>query len=483
MIGSLTMRVRTSSATGRERPRFARWWAVIPAALLTIGAPVEASATGMQGHMYMAQCAAEQAKDARLRALFDAHSLHLENGAIFPDSGYTAKDHDQGEIAHWEQYIEGYIQVLRARYASPLDDPEGAAQAAFLMGAAAHGITDSTFDSLFYARADQVEPGDTSSLDMAMDIFLVHDLPRYYVPEPVFDAKLLSLIYGEKIAHPVSPEAIEEAMSTARSGVAVVTKLLHTSADGHGKEFPWSRAHLLDPRTPGGYPFGARVTLGYYREILRRLDGDPSADQVVIGTYPDSDHPLVTLDGSRPDGRVNFFFGEGIDRASLGEGAVVVRDGAGVAVPAKVDVFRGDKWANVLTVEVASGWAPNTKYSVTLAKSIKTLSGASPTADHLLSFTTCAPAAGGDCAESAGPPPPSPCPILDAKYVSPPSEPEEPEEPDPPEPMSPPVDTTPKESGGCAFMSPLPGAGSVGGWASFVLALACGALALRRRAR
>jgi hypothetical protein len=433
----------------------------------------------MQGHMYMAQCAAEQAKDARLRALFDAHSLHLENGAIFPDSGYTAKDHDQGEIAHWEQYIEGYIQVLRERYASPLDDPEGAAQVAFLMGAAAHGITDSTFDALFGARASEVEPADIGSLDMSADIFLVHDLPRFYVPEPVFDAALLSLIYGEKIQHPVTPEAIEEAMSTARSGVAAVTKILHVGADDYAKKYPWARAHLLDPRTPGGYPFGAGVTLGYYREILRRLDGKASADAVVIGTYPDAEHPLRSLDGSRAFGKVVFFFGEGLDRNSLSADTVIVRDTMGNIVPAKVDVFRGDQWPNVLTVEVTEGWKPSTKYTATLQKSIKTLQGASPSKDVELSFTTCAPAMpGGDCAEPEGPPPPSPCPMLDARFVNPPSD--EPVEPDPPEPKPEPAPPVAKDEG-CAVSVSASAPRESSGSAAFSMLVGAVALALRRR--
>lgn len=471
----------------RSKRLGARWLAA-SAALLALGAPGAALATGMQGHMYMAQCAAEQAADPRLRAVFDAHALHLANGTMFPDSGYTAKDHDQGEIAHWEQYIEGYVQTLRERYASPLDDPEGAAQVAFMMGAAAHGITDSTFDALFYARVEQVDPGDSDVIDMSMDIFLVHDLPRFYVPEPAFDAKLLSDVYVQKIPHDVQPKAIDDAMSTARTGVAVVAKLLHVGADDYGKKFPWARAHQRDPRTPGGYPFGAKVALGYYRELLRRLDGNKSADQVVIGTYPETAYPLVTLDNTRPDGRVLFFFGEGIDRSTLDNSAVVVRDDGGNIVPAKVGVFRGDNWANVVTVELGQAWKPNTKYTATLQKSIKTLSGTSPSADYVLTFTTCTPSSpGGDCAEPSGAVPPSPCPKLDAAYVTPLDQMPDDPDPDPTDagtPDPPPTDEQPPptkkpttEESGCAVTAPAGSAGSL----PAALALALAAFVWKRR--
>ncbi|APR81976.1 Hypothetical protein A7982_07325 [Minicystis rosea] len=468
----------------------ARCVVALSAALAALGFAGEAAATGMQGHMYMAQCAAEQAKDTRLRALFDAHALHLANGAIFPDSGYTAPDHDQGEIAHWEQYIEGYIQTLRERYASPLDDPEGAAQVAFLMGAAAHGITDSTFDALLYARAEQVEPADTDSLDTAMDIFLVHDMPRFYVPEPAFDAKLLSDVYVQKIPHAVTPDAIEDAMSTARSGVAVVTKLLHVGADDYGQKYPWSRSHFRDPRTPGGYAHGAKVVLGYYREILRRLDGGKSADGVVIGTYPEEAYPLVTLDPTRPDGKVLFFFGEGMDRTTIDDNSVILRDDMGNVIPSKVDVFRGDQWANVLRVEAMVPWKPGTKYTAVLGKGIKTLSGASPSADQEISFTTCTPSSpGGDCDEPQGAPPPSPCPTLDAKYVTPEGEEEEMDagmEEDAgvvdagTDAGKPPVEEPPvQQDSGCAVSAPERDAGA---WSAVVLALAA-ACSVRRRKR
>src|SRR5687768_15143990 len=118
--------------------------------------PAIAHATGMSGHAYMAECAAEQTEDASLRALIAAEGLRLLNGGFFPDSGYATDDSEQGEIPHWEQYVEAYVQLVRARWASPLDEPEAAAHVAFLLGLAGHGITDSTFDTLFYPRGAEV---------------------------------------------------------------------------------------------------------------------------------------------------------------------------------------------------------------------------------------------------------------------------------------------------------------------------------------
>ncbi|UQA56887.1 Ig-like domain-containing protein [Polyangium aurulentum] len=463
--------MHTPHVSSKKRPI-----AALAFLLAAIGVTPTASATGMQGHIYMAQCAAEQVTDPRLRALFDAHRNDLSNGAFFPDSGYTADDHDQGEIPHWEQYVQGYVEVIRARYEKPFENPESAAHVAFLMGLAAHGITDSTFDSLLYERADGVDPGDMKDFDMAMDIFLVHDHPRYYLPEIAIDTKTQSEIFHQKINHPVSPEAIDAAMSTAWSGISVVAQFLYLGADEWGTKFPWARKSLRDPRTPGGYPFGARVTAGYYREILRRLDGNPSASDVVIGAYPDDAYPLATLDNTRPDGKIVLFFGEGMDRATIDDAVVTVHDAMGQVVPTTVSVYRGDQWANVLRVTAQAPWQPSTKYTAVLHKSIKTLSGASPTDDLVFSFTTCTPASpGGDCEAPIGPPPPSACPELDAAYSMRPEEPppEEPEEPPPP-------GVEPAESSGCTA---APGRDRTSAWSLLALAGACSALLARRRGR
>lgn len=433
----------------------------------------EARATGMQGHVYMAQCAAEQVQDARLRAIFEAQPTHLANGGFFPDSGYTAKDHDQGEIPHWEGYVQAYIELIRETYGPKYDSPEAQQHIAFLMGMAAHGITDSTYDAIFGDRAAQVEPTAINSLDMANEIFLVHDLPRYYIPELVIDPVTHSKVFTDRMAHPVTPEAISDAMGTAKSGIAVVANLLYVGADEWGAKYPWARKHLLDPRIPGAYPFGAKVVMGYYRELLRRLDNNPSADQIVIGTYPDAAYPLATLDNTRPDGKIHLFFGEGLERTSVDDTSVEVQDESGNIVPTQWNFFRGDTWPNVIQVAAKEAWKPGTKYTVVLKNTIKSLQGVSPANPFSISFSTCTPAtAGGDCPEITGPAPASACPKLDALYSMRPMPPQDEEPP----PVNPPK--TAEESASCAA-APL---GEVSGAGAIVALLCAGAgFAARRR--
>lgn len=449
------------------------WLAGAAAPGLAATASPPARATGMQGHIYMAQCAAEQVTEPRLRAILDAHPTHLANGGFFPDSGYTAKDHDQGEVPHWEPFVEAYIQLFRERYKPPYT-PEATQHIAFLMGLAAHGITDSTFDTLIYERAEQVDGGDFGAFDLSMDIFIAHDKPRYFVPEYAYDAPTLSAVFA-KVPHPVPAENITQAMTTARTGLSAVGGLLYAGADDYGKRYPWARAHVFEPRTGGSYPHGAAVVTGYYRELLKRIDGDTSADGILIGTYPDEHRRLATLDPARADGRVVLFFGHGLDRASLAD-SVVVTDGAGNVVPAKVAPFRGSTYPNVLTVTPTSKWLPSTKYTVRVARTLRTLYGVSPTKELELRFETCTPktpASGGagDCGEPDYPAPPSACPKLDASYKTRPGqEPEAPAEPEA-DAGSPPGATGGGASSSCAAAPEEPNHGALA-WLGLPLALA-----------
>ncbi len=463
------------------RPRMARragpTLAALAAAAALGGLAGSAQATGMQGHIYMAQCAAEQVRDPRLRGLLETHPKQLANGGYFPDSGYTAKDHDQGEIAHWEPFVEAYIKVIRERYKPPYDG-EAAEHIAFLMGLAAHGITDSTFDSLFYERAEQVDGGDFDAFDLSMDVFIAHDKPRYFVPEYAYDAATLSAVYA-RVPHPVPAENITQAMTTARTGLSAVAGLLYAGADDYGKRYPWARAHVFLTRTPGGYPHGADVVTGYYREILRRLDGDVSADAMLIGSYPDANRPMVTLDAARADGKVVLFFGHGLDRKSITADSVVITDPAGNVVPTKTAPYRGDTYPNVLTVKSSARWAPATKYRVRIAKDLRTLNGVSPAKDLELTFETCTPSvAGGDCDAPSGPAPASACPVLDASYKTRPGQEPEPTPeatPDAGPPAAPQASATP-EKAGCAA---TPWTGNTTGL--LLLSLALPVIALRRR--
>lgn len=380
---------------------------------LALGAH-RASATGMQGHIYMAECAAEQLAEGPLRqTLFEDSFLWLANGGYFPDSGYTSADHDQGEIPHWEGYVDAYIDWLRKTYPKPLEAPEAREHVAFLFGLAAHGITDSTFDTLLPPRSAQVDPGNPNEIDTSMDVFVVHDLGRNLIPTPAHHEDVLATVF-DAVDHPVAPDAIVEAMSTARVGIAAVTNFLAKTPTERLAAHPWAHRAYLDPRTPGGYPFGARVAKRYFEELAKRLEGSSDVDGLVIGTYPDATTPLATLDRANALARVVVFFGHGVDRGSYGAGSVVVLDSKDEPVAGQWNTFRGDQWLNVVTFDPASDWLPGESYRIVVAPTLVTLDGHSPSKPLVFPFE--APCA--DCTPDLGgnDRPPTLCPLTDSRH-------------------------------------------------------------------
>jgi len=225
--------------------------------------------------------------------------------------------------------------------------------------------------------------------------------------------EVLSEVFSA-VQHPIAAADIVQAMKTAKLGIGAVTHLLALAPEESIAEHAWAHDAYLDPRTPGGYPFGARVVKRYYEELVKRLEGSPDADGIVIGTYPDALAPLASLDRTNAHARVAVFFGHGIDRASFGEGSVRVEDDTGQPVAGTVAGFRGDEWLNVVTFDPAADWQPERTYSIVVSKSLVTLDGNSPSQDLVIPFTTpcdgCEPALGFEGR------PPSPCPVTDARY-------------------------------------------------------------------
>lgn len=369
----------------------------LAALLALLGLEKPAAATGMQGHVWSSQCAVETLPAGDLRTLLEANPLRLDNGSFFPDSGYAAK-HDYGETAHWEQFVEGYVQWLRATYPKPMQDPAAAPHVAFLMGAASHGLVDQTFDILFMDKVREVD-GPTDDLDMSMDIFLA--ARRKYVPDFDYSAKDLVAIFGEHVGLAVPESEITEGMDLARAGQGVVAEFLWKDDEARGKQYPWARAHYLDPRVPGGYPWGALAVAGYWQNIVRRLEGDTSADALVVGTDPAPNGAVRGRAAGKVDAYLTLFVGQGLKRSSITASSFYVLDAAGAVVETEIRL-RGDEWATTLQLRPKADWAPDAKYTLVLDTTVETLSGTHPSKRFELPFTTTVAPAGDE--------PPSPCP-------------------------------------------------------------------------
>src|SRR5881394_2452324 len=109
-------------------------------AALSSAAPTVARANGDTAHEWITARALTLLPEGSLKQLLTRPDLHqaLVNGTAYPDGGYIIKN-DYGEMAHWEPFVEQYIEWVRDTYKGKLTS-DGALHVAFLMGIASHDI-------------------------------------------------------------------------------------------------------------------------------------------------------------------------------------------------------------------------------------------------------------------------------------------------------------------------------------------------------
>jgi MYXO-CTERM domain-containing protein len=371
------------------------------AAGAVLSAPTAAQATGMQGHMYITELAVGQLPSGELKALLDARRTHYLNGAFFPDSGYAAND-PYGEIAHWEQFVEAYLQWIRATYAPPYDQGEAADHVAVMMGAAAHGMEDQVYDILFFDKVGVVD-GSTDELDTGTETFLVNDLDRRENPEVVLDAEAIAGVFRQELEPGLSGATIQDGMAIAKQALGLVILVLSKSNEGFLADYPWAAAHYLDPAVPGSYPNVAPAVAGYMQNLWRRLNGDEAMDAAIIASSPAPGGVGVAVDHTSLDSYVTFFSGHGLARESITEESVFVTDAAGAVVPCEIRL-RGDAWANTVQLKPLADWDHHATYTLHVTSDVRSLHDRSLPAEHTQVFTTaCAPGDEASCAEVAEP--------------------------------------------------------------------------------
>jgi predicted ester cyclase len=84
---------------------------------LELSAARPAGANSMVTHVWVAEQSITQIEPGALRDIVSDPALRgvIQNGAIYPDSGYSVR-HEYGEWAHWESFLEPYLQWIRARW-------------------------------------------------------------------------------------------------------------------------------------------------------------------------------------------------------------------------------------------------------------------------------------------------------------------------------------------------------------------------------
>lgn len=265
--------------------------------LLLPAAPADAA--GVNTHGWMAVDAIDLVADPDLRALLDAHREQVRAGAIFPDVGYVPGN-TFGEEAHWQRFVDAYVDQIRARDDCPdLRDPDGpcAPMIAHLMGVAGHGMGDEVWDWLFepyspdldeYWTHPEVPFANEGGAEAQLDIVAVghYGLPRPAIP-PLPSTAALQAAF----AHSGLPGVAASEFDLAGAGTLAWGQIVWDASSFWADRFladvraamPWMSDNMVT--APGGVDWAATAIAGYWTSIWGRLLGDQPPTSVSI-TYP-----------------------------------------------------------------------------------------------------------------------------------------------------------------------------------------------------
>jgi len=289
--------------------------AVALAALL----PAQAHAHGLWGHIHVTGWAVENMPDDELRAfLLEPEVFNaLLFGAVFTDTGYAIEDdaaRAYSEHTHWEPFIEDFVAWMQVNDPPPWDTLESRKRVAFLLGCASHGLQDSIFDSLFLHQVEERDGAGQDETDPGTDGFLALDGYIRFIPEEDIPMSTVLALY-EGLDAGITQEVIEQAVEVTTAayindelGLAIAEAL----GEIHADDMPWGREHYMDPDVPGSLRAEIYPTMRYQQALWSRLNGELSADDVVVFAFPESERRLRSADAATTDSWVTLIFGAGV---------------------------------------------------------------------------------------------------------------------------------------------------------------------------
>ena len=365
-----------------------------------LGGAHRAEAHGINGHVHVTGWAVETLPPGELRDFFADPMLRdtAQIGAGFPDSGYAIDD-PYGEMAHWEPFINAYVEWLVRTHGPRYETEEAGRHIAFMMGAASHGLQDEIFDTLFLRYLLQEDGEDQEAADPGTDAFLFTDGLLEFKPPLFVPATGLQEIFRISNGYEPDQSAINGGM--ARVKILVIDHF-DAVAPGYNAMFrprlPWGSQHYLDPDVPGSLRAEIPATAGYMLALWERLHGRFTPQALTVHTYPTATRRLRSGDHTVVDSRIGLVFGIGAIVRSLNQDTVQLfgPDDRRVAIDVQHTRWSGspgDSTRQVVLVPLEDLPA-DTVFEVRLLPGIELMNGALTTDPWSWQFKTPCPAEG-----------------------------------------------------------------------------------------
>ncbi len=359
-----------------------------------------ARANGNYTHLWVAMDAVSHLEDAELAKLLSDPGLFevMRNGSNFPDGGY-AMDDNYGEIGHWEPFQTLYLEWIRDTYGPPWSD-EAKVHIAFLMGMAAHGLTDQLFDGMYlerhYVFDENSASGEWGNIDGVTDVCFAARMGPMELPEAWVPADVMADLFAES-GHPVAPATIETGQSLV--GVAVMytndKRTEKATLESFMTLYPWACGHVDDPSVPGS-PISLGVPVARYMEVLwARLNGAEGFGQPLLGTWFSTGEPFnQPRDSGSPDSWVSFAMPRGLDKSTVTYTSIAVAGPDGGTHLVTLQLYYGNA-SHLVNIRPTQDWVADTDYTVTISAPLASWNGIELEGTREFQFAT-GPEPGGD---------------------------------------------------------------------------------------
>lgn len=328
----------------------------------------------MVTHVWVAEQAIDHV-DGALHDIVSDRALRtvIQNGAIYPDSGYSVHA-DYGEWAHWESWVEPYLQWIRARYAAEnYRSADARRHVAFLMGNAAHSMTDQTFDQYFVERARQYDHTDANDIDIGSDCWLIIEHGVTSGADGMFWFDEMPAIHAAVHGPAVTPDLLRQAAGLTAGATNFLPRIAHTLYALRWRQMPWAASHYWDASTPGSYPHLVDATAAYWAFLWRRLQDTAPADAPPLYSWPAAGQTNFAVDHNDIESRIVVTTAWGLDNATVSDATVRVIGPDESVVPVRVSRYGNE--GNTVMIRPMADLAFNTAYRVELSGSIRALAG------------------------------------------------------------------------------------------------------------
>ncbi len=350
-------------------------------------------ANGNFSHLWVATDALNYLEQGELKDLLTQDDLGdvLRNGAMFPDGGYAVGD-GYGEMAHWEPFQTAYLEWIRATYQPPWSE-EAKRHIVFLMGMAAHGMTDQLYDGMYLQRHDYYDVKPSSEplvgLDGATDGCFAATQGIMTLPEKWVPAAELSALFAEA-GHQVTAQKLDQGQTFVVVALIAANDAVTTPATlaEYQEAYPWACSHQDDPTVPGSPPNSSPTVARYYEVLWARLHGESAWDKPLVGLHFSGGTPFdQPLDSSSPESWVSFVMPFGLAPATVSTDTVSVTYGEGQTHPISLKVYYGSN-SHLVNIRPQEDWPLDTEFVVTISPPVGSWDGGELLGNRTFEFAT-----------------------------------------------------------------------------------------------